>query len=45
MIESDAYKIQNIVLNLVGNSIKHTNKGFIKIIIQKIEDEEVFIQD
>ena len=45
MIKSDANKIQNIILNLVGNAIKHTSKGSIKIRIQKMEDDESFIQD
>jgi signal transduction histidine kinase len=34
-----------MILNLVGNAIKHTKKGFIKIKLDKIEDEELFIYD
>ena len=30
-IESDYSKIQNILLNLIGNSIKYTSNGFIKV--------------
>lgn len=39
LIESDSYKIQNVILNLIGNSIKNTNEGFIKIIIKNEEFE------
>ena len=35
-VESDQYKIQNVMLNLIGNSIKNTNEGFIKIKIKMI---------
>ncbi len=38
-IESDAKKIQNIIINLAGNSIKHTNKGYINIKISLLEDD------
>jgi len=38
-LESDAYKIQNMILNLVGNSIKHTDQGFIKVKFSMFEED------
>ena len=31
VVESDHHKIQNVLLNLIGNSIKNTSEGFIKV--------------
>ena len=39
-IESDFNKIQNILLNLIGNSIKYTNNGYIKVKVQLKNKEE-----
>ena len=45
IVESDHHKIQNVLLNLIGNSIKNTSEGFIKINVRmmKNEDLDVFI--
>ena len=31
IIESDQYKLKNVLLNLMGNAIKYTDNGFIKL--------------
>ena len=30
-VEADFSKIQNVLLNLLGNAVKYTNEGFIKL--------------
>lgn len=42
-IKCDAQKIQNIILNLIGNSIKQTNRGFIKIKISLFKQDNIII--
>jgi CheY-like chemotaxis protein len=38
MIRSDPNRIKQIILNLLGNALKFTQKGFIKIIYEPVED-------
>ncbi len=40
MIYSDSNRIKQIILNLLGNSLKFTEKGFIKIILEPIKSIE-----
>jgi signal transduction histidine kinase len=43
MIISDPYKIKNVLLNILGNSIKYSNQGIIKLIISLKDIEELGI--
>ena len=38
IIYSDSNRVKQILLNLLGNAIKFTNKGFILLKVEKIED-------
>lgn len=40
-IISDRIKIERIILNLIGNAIKFTNKGFININSSKVSDQSI----
>jgi signal transduction histidine kinase len=45
-IESDSSKIFNVLLNIIGNSLKYTTLGFIRIKISlKDDDNEMQIID
>lgn len=45
-IETDQTKVRQILVNLVGNSIKFTEKGFIKIGMRRVENFlEIHLQD
>ena len=43
MILSDPNKIKNVLLNILGNSIKYSNQGIIKLIISLKDIEELGI--
>jgi len=46
MIESDKRRIRQVLVNLIGNSVKFTNKGEIEITVAKKEDEvEISVGD
>jgi len=40
-IISDNNRIRQILLNLVGNSLKFTKKGFIKIVIERVQNQQI----
>ncbi len=47
VITIDKYTVEQIFQNLLANSIKYTNKGFVKIVIADVSDEhlQVLVKD
>ncbi len=43
-VESDRRRIKQILMNLVGNSVKFTDKGFIKINVKSLDDHSVTVE-
>ncbi|MDQ5931227.1 MAG: hypothetical protein QG674_393, partial [Patescibacteria group bacterium] len=42
IVSADPVKLKQVFLNLVDNSIKYTQKGFVKISLRRIDDKIVF---
>ncbi len=42
IVSADPVKLKQVFLNLVDNSIKYTQKGFVKIALKRVEDKIVF---
>jgi signal transduction histidine kinase len=42
IVSADPVKLKQVFLNLVDNSIKYTQKGFVKISLKRVEDKIVF---
>lgn len=44
-IHSDKIRIGRILLNLLGNAIKFTDKGLIKVIVERVPTFKIIVQD
>ncbi len=46
MMKGDAFKLEQLFINLIDNAIKYTEKGYVKIYLNKKEsDVEIIIED
>ena len=43
-IYADESKIKQVIINLIGNSLKFTSKGFVKVSIEKLKDHKLQIK-
>ncbi len=45
-IMADSFKLEQLLINLVDNAVKYTEKGYIKIAIEKVDDRvRIIIED
>ena len=44
IIYADESKIKQVIINLVGNSLKFTTEGFVKVIVEKLESHKLEIK-